>query len=1019
MSKQLLNNLRKSVWQKAFPKTSMPSKWRNNHAKDLQNKIYKEIGQLLDTRILLKFGSGKLIDNDSLNFLAKYVLFEKKSNNSAKKTDYWQQFQNKILGVEEVEFTAKEEETPIEDTTFADDALQEQTKPHIPLPEGYRLAKFTKNLTANDLFEFPPSSDFYWKRPIDEKLSQALQNDFAVWVEGAALAGKSRAVLEALKGIEDGLLVLPDLQNLQAEMSLPPIVDGKKTVVYFDNLLNYYKNYPHQTWMVNRFLSQLLAAESVQVVVSNRIGKEAVLLADYLPDDLLQKFKKITIPTITFDDIEQFQMDVDVRLDFNAFDDSIGSLLMNLSNVQKKYEQLENMAELGWNVSQKVADTAQDILFALKHLHYIGHFHGQPNHFKISLVKDFCLRLQGRKISQKQWQEALELLELLQQKTVRFLIFPSFPLRRGQGGGLGARGMLGEEVLKVNTVYLDRAIDGRLANSDIVRKVKEFYTTVEQRLDNGFFLHPLYFSKRIYAQQFFAQAKQLLEKAVQEGLQANAAVLTSLLRKAPDFGEARILLGVRSDVLEPTPAPPKRGFSALDTKRNTSLSTSIPLLGGVRGGLSSWRIQPDSILFEVWLSKTTNYEQASQVYAALKGANVRANLTFFNHLMAKSETYEQVLDLMNDLEKAKITPSIDTFNALISKAENYEQVLQWRQKMKAADCKPNLQTFLYVLQQSPDFEVSKEVWKEMKAVDFTPSSSEFYHLYLQQASNLSEALEVKKEIETNESVDLDIEVFNILLMFAENEAQVEAFRKEIDDLKLQPNTATFSVLIAQAMDFEAALDLLKEMSDFRIKASTNTYNALLQQSADLNGAISVFEQMHEQQIDLNEDSFLILLGKTEGFEEGLKLLIQLQHAGYKAGQATYNRLITRTQTIQSALQALRKMRQNGTTPNAETYQLLIERLNEGNFKQAFNLFKAMKGEYVRPTEEVYQVLLEKIGGYEQAFVNQVLRLYPQTLADVDYHRIFAAILPEIDRHAFLKTAEEYIERDEEIKRLYF
>ncbi|MGB0930949.1 MAG: hypothetical protein ACPGVB_09245, partial [Chitinophagales bacterium] len=616
MSKQLLENLRKSVWQKAFPKVSMPSKWRNNHAKDLQNKIYKEIGQLLDTRILLKFGSGKLIDNNLLNFLAKYELFEKKSknidNSSAKKTDYWQQFQNKVLGIEEVDSTAKEEETLVENTKSAD-ILEEKSQPSIPLPKGYRLAKFTEKLEASDLFEFPPSSDFYWKRPIDEELTKSLQNHSAVWVEGEALTGKSRAVLEALKGMKNGLLVLPDIQNLQVEMSLSPIIEGKKTVVYFEDLLTFYQSYPHQTWMVNRFLSQLLAAENVQVLVSSRVGEEVTLLADYLPDDLLQKFKKITVPTITFDNIEEFQMDVDVRLDFNAFDDSLGSLLMNLSNVEKKYEQLENIAELGWNFSQKVADTAQDILFALKHLHYIGHFHGQPNHFKVSLVRDFCLRLQGRKISQKQWQEALELLEFLQQKTVRFLI-PS-------------RSMLDEEVLKVNTVYLERAIDGRLANSDIVRKVKEFYTTVEQRLENGFFLHPLYFSKRIYAQQFFEQAKQLLEKAVEEGLQANAAVLTSLLRKAPNFGEARFLLEQANN----------------------------------------WKVKPNSILFEVWLSKATNYEESTEVYSALKAANVQANLTFFNHLMAKSETYEQVLDLMNDLESADIVASTDTFNALIAK----------------------------------------------------------------------------------------------------------------------------------------------------------------------------------------------------------------------------------------------------------------------------------------------------------------------------------------------------------------
>lgn len=969
MSKQIFENLRKNVWQKAFPKTSMPSKWRNNHVKDLQNKIYREIGQLLDTRLLLKFGESKSIDTNLLNSLAKYALFENNNSISTKKTDYWQQFRNKVLGIEEVEPTAIEEKSEAENTTFEEN-LQKSSTPAILLPKAYRLAKFTEDLQATDLFDFSLPSNFYWKRPIDETLLQTLQSPSPIWIEGAALTGKSRAVLEALKKMENVLLVLPDLQNLQGEIPPPPSVEGKKTVVYFDNLLDYYKSYPHQSWIIHRFLQQLLEQKNLQVVVSNRTGVDSTLLKDYLPEDLLRQFKKITIPAITFDDIEDFQMKVDVRLDFNAFDDSMGSLLMNLSNVQKKYEQLENIAELGWNFSQKVADTAQDILFALKHLHHIGHFHLSPNQFKISLVKDFCLRLQGRKISQKQWQEALQLLEVLQQKTVPFLITSLFPLRRGQGGGSG------EEILKVKRIYLDRAIEAKLANSQIVRKIKELYTTVEQRIDNGFFLHPMYFSKRIYAQQFYEQAKQLLDKAIEEGLQPNIAVFTSLLRKAPDFVEA---------------------YGLLEVAQN-----------------------PDSIFFEVLLSKAINYEQASKVYEALKAAGVRANLTFFNDLMARAATYEQVLELMQNLENEKIEASTETFNALISKAENYEQVLQWRQKMKAANVPPDLATFFYLLQQSPDFEESKAIWREMQAAQLTPTDVAFYHLYLQNVSHLSDALEVKRELESNENeaVVLDVEVFNKLLQLAENEAQVEAFRREMKKLKLQPNSATFTALIAQAKDFEAALKLLKEMPDFQLKASTATYNALLQQAADLNEAISVFEEMHEQQIVLNEDSFLILLDKTEGFEEGLKLLIQLQQAGYKAGKATYNRLISRAETIQPALQALRKMRQNGTAPNAETYRLLIERVNEGNFKQAFNLFKAMKGEYIRPTEAVYRILLQKIEGHGQVFVNQVLRLYPQTLADVDYHRIFAAILNEIDRHAFLKTAEEYIERDEAIKKLY-
>ncbi|MEZ4886159.1 MAG: hypothetical protein R3E32_15600 [Chitinophagales bacterium] len=938
MSQHLLDNLRKNVWQKAFSKAPMPSKWRNNHAKDLQNKLYRELGQLLDVRLLLKFLEGKWIDEQSLNILAKYALFENREENvdtfSAKKTDYWQQFQNKELGIEEEEPSTEASPTAIEETNE-----NAETTVQKPL--------------------FPTYTTFYWRRPIDEVLAKLLQSRSPIWVEGVALSGKSRAIWEALKVLKNVSVVLPDVKNLETAMPLPSI-EAEKTVVYFDDLMAYYTAYSHHHWIVNQYLSQILERENTQVLVSNRTGLEATLMADYLPDALQQKFEKIEIPSITFDDIAGFQGEVEVRLDFNAFDDSMGSLLMGFSNVQKKYEQLANITDLGWNFSQKVADTAQDILFALKHLHHICHFHQAPNCFKVSLVRDFCLRLQGRKISQKQWQEALEVLEVLQQKTVRFLQWQD------------------ADFFQIDTTYLDCAIEPNLPNSDIVRKVKELYTTVEQRIENGFFLHPVYFSKRIYAQQFFEQAKQVLNKAIEEGLQPNAAVFTSLLRKTSNFEEAYALLQQ----------------------------------------IKVWKVKPDTILFKVLLSKTTNYQQSQQVYTALKTANIQPNSTFFNFMMAKADTYQQVLDLVADMKTAGIRPSTETFNALIAKADTHAKALQWRHTMQNAQCPPNLQTFLYLLQQSADFEGATEIWQQMTSAGFLPQSINFYHLYLQRAASLSQALKVKKAIAAHSALSLDLETFNILLLLAENDAQIQAFREEMTQLDISPNAATFAALIAQATDFEAALKLLQEMPAFGLKAATDSYNALLQQATDLDRAMGVFEQMHEQQIALNEDSFLILLDKTEGFEEGLRLLVQLQQMDYKAGRATYNRLIARAETIQPALQALRKMRQNGVVPDAKTYSILIGKVNDGNFKQAFNLFKTMKAEYIRPTEECYEALLEKIAGYEQAFVNQVLLLYPQTLNELDYHRIFAAILPKIDRHAFLKTAEEYIDRDEKIGELY-
>lgn len=962
MSKLLLQNLRKSVWLKAFPKTAVPNKWRNNHAKDLQNKIYQKTSTLLDTRLLLKFGGGKTIDLQSLNILAKYALLEekgkKKSKNSATKTDYWQQFQNKVLGIEEP--PAAEEKTELSiDTSLPSNTTT--TENAISLPVGYQLAKFSEQLFLQDFPTLYASSNFYWQRAIDTQLQKSLKNQSAIWIEGAALVGKSRAIFEALKTSSDWLVVLPDLENLQAEMPPPPIVENRQTIVYFDDLLSYYQAYPHQTSLINNYLQSLLNQENIQVLVSNRTGVEAQLIADYLPRGLAQRFKKITIPAISFDDIESFQMEVDVRLDFNAFNNSIGSLLMGFSTVQRRYEQLEEIADLGWNFSQKVADTAQDILFALKHLHHVHHFKNAPHCFDLDFVKDFCLRIQGRKISQKQWQEAWDLLEVMQQKTVRFL-----QLRK-------------DNTVAVQTAYLDFALETGLADSQIVRKIKEFYTTIEQQIENGFFLHPIYFSKRINIQQFYSQAQQILEIAIREGLQPNVAVFTSLLRKAPNFAEAQLLLQQMK----------QQKVAALD-----------------------------GIFFEVLLTKTENYAQAQEVHSMLQAANVPPNLTFFTTLLSKAETRKQVSEMATKMVRAKIPPSTAAFNIFIKWADAYFKVLQWRLTMKDTNCSPDLTTFLLQLQKCDYFGEAQLVWKELHEAGFSPSNKAFYHSYLNHATLLSEALEIKAEMEKNPDFDLDVQTFNTLLQLAENETQVQGFRKEMESLKIAPNNTTFAALIVQAVDFEAALDLLKEMPDYGLKASTEAYNALLKQAEDLNKGIAVFQEMHEQQVALNEDSFLILLGKTEGFEAGLRLLIQLQQLDYKAGTATFNQLITRAETIQPALQALRKMRQYSAKPNAATYALLINKVSKGNFKQAFNLFKTMKAEYIRPTEATNLALLKKVKGYEQAFVNQVLRLYPQTLADVDYHRIFAAILHEIDHHAFLKTAEEYIEKDEGIGELY-
>lgn len=148
------------------------------------------------------------------------------------------------------------------------------------------------------------TSDFYWEREIDAKILKTLQNHQSVIILGNSLAGKTQALYEALKKIDNAIIIFPpDDYKLDSEFKFPD-VSREKFIAVFDDIEEILIRY--SKYKFENLIYKLLDKEVI-LACTCRTGNEWRYFASTISHKIRENFKEIIIDRMTYFQIKEFK----------------------------------------------------------------------------------------------------------------------------------------------------------------------------------------------------------------------------------------------------------------------------------------------------------------------------------------------------------------------------------------------------------------------------------------------------------------------------------------------------------------------------------------------------------------------------------------------------------------------------------------------------------------------------------------------------------------------------------------
>jgi tetratricopeptide (TPR) repeat protein len=196
----------------------------------------------------------------------------------------------------------------------------------------------------------------YLKRKVHEELKELLNNKKNVLIMGTPLAGKTRILYEVLKELGEFCISYPN-ENILSDAPFPP--KKEKSIIIFDDLDNYVSNQNLKPFIdkaiINGFIIAATCkagAEEKEILTKLQLDKLffKVILIENLVEEELNKFKKMA-------------KDNDVKLLIEQFNGTIGSLLLPLDEMKRRFK--------------KYPKQKQDVMKVVKKLFLTGIYKGK------------------------------------------------------------------------------------------------------------------------------------------------------------------------------------------------------------------------------------------------------------------------------------------------------------------------------------------------------------------------------------------------------------------------------------------------------------------------------------------------------------------------------------------------------------------------------------------------------------------------------------------------------------------
>jgi len=520
----------------------------------------------------------------------------------------------------------------------------------------FKIIKSTRHLEPRDILgpgiRSRINMDFYWRRKTDMEIFETLKNGYSLLILGNSLAGKTRALYEALKKLDNTTVMVPhDSFDPEAVLKLPE-KKSQRFIALFDDIDQFLFNYSKEN--LEKFLFQLMK-EDIIIAATCRLGNEYLNFECIISYKIRLNFKQITINRMNNLQVNEFIKFIDTRvkkkkkreiiLDKNAFDRNIGSYFMNLTVIWNRYKNLRKLIEkYDLDIPPNLPGT---ILKALKYFYHTENTEGKST-FSIEKIKDFCERhLLGKKPksklqplkrqqTQQQWHQQLD--QFLSQAKDKFTLSEWKNVLALLGGSEYELNFFEQDgpYIRIEEVYLERLIERNMNLPRIITILKETYKGEDIR-KYGFLNNVYGYTRLINLARTTGEAFNILTRLNEWGIQPTVVTYTSLINKAANFKEA------------------------------------LPFLNK----MIEQGIEPDEICFTALINKVENFDDATSFLDKMIEQGLKPNVINFTSLINKTETFQQTYTILERMKTQQVRPNNFTISSLIKKVnQNPRQALE-------------------------------------------------------------------------------------------------------------------------------------------------------------------------------------------------------------------------------------------------------------------------------------------------------------------------------------------------------
>lgn len=611
-----------------------------------------------------------------------------------------------------------------------------KSKRKQPKHKYFKLIKPAKLLVHEDIMgpgkRTDINRDFYWRRRPDNLLEEHLKNGQSVLILGNSLAGKTRALFEALKKTDNTTILipketLPTPAEIEKEFALPETTD-KRFIAVFDDIDWILRKNPLEN-LENLLLH--LMEKNVLIAATCRRGNEYLGFVSLVNPQIRENLERVYINRMTDNQVNSFKEFLSKKtqnkgkLDEKAFDGNIGSYFLDLTVMYDRYVKLEKLVKTYEHLFVP-ENLPREILNALKYFYYTENSEG-PCLFSVEKIKDFCERsLLGkrprlkskekfRKQEQKNendWQQQLnqfaspKFKEAFQpdewKDALIVLSNPDYELNFIRTDG---------PYIHVEDVYLERIVENRMPITRIIGILQGVYKgEVLQR--HGFLASVFAFNKLIGFAKSAEEAYRVFQKLKTLDIKPDIVTFTPLINKAETLKEALTFLDkMKEHHLKPNEVI----FNSLINKAET-FKDSLTFLDKMK----DHHIEPDEVTFNSLLNKTETFKDALFFLEKMKEHSAKPGEVTFNSLVNKVETFDDAVNCLDKMKENDLKADVVTFTAMINKAGTFKEALTFLEKMAEHQVRPNIFTFNTLVGKTETFKDVIDLLKRMREQGLQP-----------------------------------------------------------------------------------------------------------------------------------------------------------------------------------------------------------------------------------------------------------------------------------------------------------